>query len=162
MQVIFLPRELTILLVFILWPIIQATITFICHKIDDSYFSYQSLFFKPSPWEKDGDIYKRLFKVNKWKKFMPDGAAAVKGEFKMRHLDFSNRDNLEKFLVVSCRGETAHWLSIIPFWVFGFFTPPIVIFYMLLYSLAANLPCIIVQRYNRPRVAGLLQKQACI
>ncbi|MEI8215946.1 MAG: hypothetical protein WCF96_02500 [Eubacteriales bacterium] len=161
MQIIFLPRSATILLVFILWPVIQATITFICHKIDDRYFSYESWFFKPFTWEKNGDVYKRLLMVDKWKKFMPDGAAVVKGGFKMRHLDFSNYDNLKKFLVVSCRGEFAHWLSILPFWIFGFFTPPIVILYMLIYSLAANLPCIIVQRYNRPRVARLLQKQAC-
>ncbi|MEN6550544.1 MAG: glycosyl-4,4'-diaponeurosporenoate acyltransferase, partial [Candidatus Cryosericum sp.] len=44
------------------------------------------------------------------------------------------------------------WLAIFPFWVFWFFTPPTVPWLMLGYALAVNLPCIVVQRYNRPRV----------
>lgn len=51
-----------------------------------------------------------------------------------------------------------HWLGILPFWVFGLFAPPGVIWIMLAYALIVNLPCIIAQRYNRPRVYALLKK----
>jgi glycosyl-4,4'-diaponeurosporenoate acyltransferase len=52
-----------------------------------------------------------------------------------------------------------HWLAILPFRVFGFFTPPIVILYMLIYALAINMPCIIAQRYNRPRIVRIVARR---
>jgi len=157
MQMLFLSRNETVLLIFILWPIFQAVSSFICHKIDDKYFSHESFVFRSFPWENDGEIYNRFLKVHHWKKYLPDGGASTKGELKMRHLDFSSDQKMVKFLIASCRAESSHWLSIFPFWVFGFFLPPIGVFYMSIYALIANLPCIIVQRYNRPRIAKLIK-----
>ncbi|MEA5061120.1 MAG: hypothetical protein VB015_01720 [Erysipelotrichaceae bacterium] len=62
-----------------------------------------------------------------------------------------------QFLIESARGELTHWLAILPFWVFGFFAPSYIIPIMLAYALIVNLPCIIVQRYNRPRIKKLLK-----
>jgi hypothetical protein len=61
-----------------------------------------------------------------------------------------------RFILESKRAELVHWLAILPFWVFGLWGPPIVIPIMFVYALAVNLPCIIAQRYNRPRLLRLL------
>ena len=66
---------------------------------------------------------------------------------------------MERFLLKSCRAELGHLLAITPFWVFGFFLPPIGIFIMLLYAIIINVPCIFAQRYNRPRIKALLEKR---
>ncbi len=159
MQILFLTRNETFLLILVLWPIIQAVNAYICHKIKDEKFSFELFPFKPFQWEKRGTVYNQFLKVHCWKKYLPDGAAFVKGELKMRHLDFSSDQNIVRFLTASCRGESSHWLSIFSFWVFGIFIPPIGVFYMFIYTLTANLPCIIVQRYNRPRITKLIENQ---
>ena len=86
------------------------------------------------------------------------GHGLEKRGFKKKRLDNFTEENLNRFLVESARGELTHWLAILPFWIFGFFAPVRVIWFMLLYALLINMPCIIVQRYNRPRVHKLLYK----
>ena len=98
-------------------------------------------------------------RVRRWKKYLPDGGSLVKGGFEKKKLVSFSKDNLDKYLLESCRAEMIHWLAILPFWVFGFFTPPIVILYMLIYALAINMPCIIAQRYNRPRIVRIVTRR---
>jgi glycosyl-4,4'-diaponeurosporenoate acyltransferase len=73
--------------------------------------------------------------------------------------DFSEL-NLLKFLHESCRAELTHWLAIPPFIVFGLFTPPAALPIMFVYALAVNMPCILAQRYNRPRIQKHLIKMS--
>jgi len=158
MQIIFLNQWLTILICFILWGAIQYSVGKLIMIVPDKYLSPYSVLFKTQKWEDDGKIYNRIFKVKKWKHLLPDGAAAMKGGYKKKHLTDFSKNNLEIFLIESCRAELSHFIAILPFWVFGFFVPPIVILYMLIYALAVNIPCILVQRYNRPRIIKLIEK----
>ena len=82
-----------------------------------------------------------------------------KRSYKKRNLTDYSEENLKRFLIETSRGELTHWLGILPFLVFGLFAPPFVIWIMLLYALIVNLPCIIAQRYNRPRVYALYQRR---
>lgn len=108
-------------------------------------------------WESEGKIYQKIFKVRSWKKYLPDAGALLKGGYVKRHLQTLSKEGLQRFLVESCRAELSHILAILPFWVFGLFAPPRVILFMFICSIAMNLPCIITQRYNRPRIVRLLQ-----
>ncbi|MBP7237386.1 MAG: hypothetical protein KBA07_05020 [Petrotogaceae bacterium] len=158
MQIFFLPQWLTIFLCFILWPVIQISIAVLCTKIPQSKFSYSSGIFKPHRWEKNGSIYQTLFKVKKWKKFLPDGGAVMKNGYRKKRLRNYSVIELEKFLAESCRAELVHLLAILPFWIFGFFAPIEILVYMFIYAVSVNFPCIIVQRYNRPRILHLMEK----
>lgn len=159
MQVIFLPKLTAILLCFILWPILQVSAAIICTKLPDRFFKYSAFFYRSHHWEKDGKIYQTWFKVHRWKKHLPDGGALVKGGFKKKKLESLTKSSLNEFLLESCRAEMIHWLAILPFWIFGFFAPPVVILYMLLFAMVMNMPCIITQRYNRPRIIRSLERQ---
>ena len=91
--------------------------------------------------------------------FLPDGGGLWKKRgYKKRHLEDLSEENLERFLLESCRAELTHWLVISLFWVFGFFLPASATGLMLIIALLGNLPCIIPQRYNRPRVLKLLER----
>jgi len=158
-QIFYLPKTYAILLCFVLWPVFQVAAALLALKMNDAHFSHQSFLYRCRKWEKNGSVYQKLFKVRAWKKFLPDGGAVIKGGYRKRYLSTLSNENLEKFLVESCRAEFGHLLAMLPFWVFGLFAPPGVILWMLLYALVMNAPCIIVQRYNRPRVAGLLRNQ---
>lgn len=159
MRVIFLPDVLTIILCFLVWPVLQVGAALICMYMPDRYFSPDGFFFRAHRLEQGGQLYDRFFKVSRWKHLLPDGGMIWKKRgFRKKRLESFTEDNLNRFLVESARGELTHWLAILPFWIFGFFAPASVIWYMLLYALLINMPCIIAQRYNRPRVQRLLYR----
>jgi len=149
----------TIVLCFVLWIIINFSVSYICLYLPDRFFNPSSWFFRSHPFEKDGQWYEEVLKVKSWKHLLPDGGGLWKKRgYKKRHLEDFSEENLERFLVEACRGELTHWLSILSFWIFGFFLPATSTWVMLIYALIANLPCIITQRYNRPRVQKLLER----
>jgi len=156
-QIFFFPTEITLLIIFLLWPTFQLSASSLCVIIGDGSFSKESWLYRSKKWERDGELFNTLFKIRRWKRFLPDGASIIPGAFRKKHLGSFSEENLEKFLVESRRAELGHWLAIIPFWVFGFFGPPIIILYMLIYALIINLPCILAQRYNRPRIIKILE-----
>jgi len=157
MRVIYLSTPWTLLLCFIVWPVLQVSAALFCLALPNRLLSVRSFFFRTHAFEKGGRIYDRIFRVSRWKHLLPDGGTVLnKNGFRKKHLDSFSEENLTRFLTESVRGELTHWLAILPFWVFGFFAPPEIIWYMLAYAIFANVPCIIAQRYNRPRVERLI------
>lgn len=159
MQIIFLSEPVAIGLCFIVWGVLQTAAALVCFRIPDSFYNHKKFPFKPHGFERDGAFYEKWFRVHKWKKYLPDGSALMGGQNRLKYLTHLHKAELERFLVESCRAEMIHALGILPFWVFGFFTPPRVILYMLVYALAVNVPCMMAQRYNRPRVAALIARR---
>lgn len=157
MQIIFLPTPVMIFLFFVLWPVFQVGAGMLCRKIPVENFNPDSFLFKTRKWEKGGNMYKKIFFVHKWKRFLPDGDSFIKGGFPKKKLKSIDETFLKTFIAESCRAELSHLLAILPFWVFGLFAPPIVTLFMFIYALAVNMPCIIAQRYNRPRLQKLLE-----
>ncbi len=152
MQVIFLSPVQMLISFFIVWPIIQLLMTLLCNLFDIYRFDPNSFFFKCHKWENDGKVYKTLFKIHRWKHLLPDGAKVEKNGFEKKYLKNYENDYLKEFIHQTCRAELSHWLQILPFWVFGFWCPFYMIWIMLFYALLVNLPCILAQRYNRPRL----------
>ncbi len=159
MRLIELPDLWTLALCFVIWPILQVCAALFCLLLPDRFFSPDSFIFRLRRWEDGGCFYERLFHVRRWKHLLPDGAAVWKKRgYQKKHIENFSPDNLRRFCIESARGELTHWLAILPFWIFGFFVPPAVVALMLLYALAVNMPCIIVQRYNRPRIERILKE----
>lgn len=159
MRLFELPVLWTLALCFVLWPILQVSAALFCLFLPDRFYSTNRFLFGKHRWEVGGHIYDRLFHVRRWKHLLPDGAAAWKKRgYQKKHMKDFSPENLSRFLVESARGELTHWLAILPFWVFGFFVPPAVVALMLLYALVVNIPCIIVQRYNRPRIERIINQ----
>ncbi len=164
MQIINLPGWLMIVSYIVLWPVFQAGIAWIGSRVPDRFFDPKSFWLKTRRWEKDGDFYKHVFRVDRWKHLLPDGAKAHKAGFRKKQLSSYETEYIKSFISETGRAEIFHWLQIVPFWVFGLWSPPVVIWIMLGYALLVNLPCIIAQRYNRPRLVKiydyLLRKKA--
>ncbi len=158
MRIFYPPDWLMILLFFVLWFVFQGGSALLCLKLPDRFLGKDGFLFKPHSFEKGGALYQKVFRIRRWKHLLPDGGA-LSGGYSKRHLSDMSRQNLSRFLLESRRAELVHWLGIAPFWVFGLFSPPEMILYMLVYALAVNLPCIIAQRYNRPRIQRLLERK---
>lgn len=159
MQIFFISKGATILSFFIVWPLMQLLITFICNHIKLEQFNLNSFIFKTRKFEDNGNFYKRVFKIHKWKHFLPDGAKTHKSGFEKKHMKNFEKEYIEEFIYQTARAEIAHWLQIIPFFVFGFWSPFFVIWIMLFYALIVNFPCILAQRYNRPRLMKIYNKK---
>ena len=159
MRIFFLPDWSTIVLIFLLWPLFQLLPIRLARRMKDGSFYHGSPFYRSRAWERSGEIYDSLFRIRAWKHLLPDGAAVTKKGYRKRHLSDFTQSNLEKFLLESCRGEFGHWLAIPPFLLFGLFLPPGALPLMFAYALLVNLPCIMAQRFNRPRIARILERE---
>lgn len=159
MRLFYFDKTWSIILCFILWPIFQLTAVWISRQFSDRYFA-QSRLFRERSWEDGGEFYEHWFKVRRWKHLLPDGGAVSrKRGFRKRYLSSYSSENLQRFLIESARGELAHCLAIWPFILFFLFLEPFIVAIMFLYALVVNLPCIIVQRYNRPRIQKILRQR---
>ncbi len=156
MRLVELPPAIAILLCGLVWLILQSLTAAISRWLPDRFFKAGQGLYKTRSWERKGQVYHALFRIRRWKHWLPDGGAIVPGGYAKKHLTDYSKDNLLKFLNESCRAEFSHWLAVAPFWVFGLFAPPGVIPVMLAYALAVNLPCILAQRFNRPRIERVL------
>ncbi|MCY1153399.1 MAG: hypothetical protein PQJ49_13580 [Sphaerochaetaceae bacterium] len=152
MQIIFLTPWEMVISFFIVWPLIQLIVTLICNLFDVKKFNPNSFFLRCHKWENGGKVYKTIFKIHKWKHLLPDGARVEKNGFEKKYLKTYDKEYIREFIYQTGRAEISHWLQIIPFWVFGFWCPFYIIWLMLLYALLVNIPCILAQRYNRPRL----------
>lgn len=159
MRIIYMGRFATIVSYFLAWAAIQSLSGYIAFKIPDRFFKPNFFLYRTRKWEKEGRIYETVFKIKTWKKLLPDGGNFFKGGFAKKKLASNKQEYIEKFIIETCRAELTHWLAIAPFWMFGFWSDGSVIKYMFIYAVAANMPCIIAQRYNRPRLKKLLELQ---
>ena len=106
--------------------------------------------------ERDGRVYERVLRIKAWKDALPEAGSLFRGGFSKRRLARRDRAYLERFLLETRRAERTHWAILLLAPVFFAWNPWWLALAMLGYGLAANVPCILVQRYNRSRLERLL------
>ena len=157
MQLFFPTVRQTILADIIVWPALIIIATVIGRLIPQERIDRWN-FFQPFSFETER-FYRTVVRIDRWKHLLPDGAALRKRGFSKRHLKQTDCRYLRLFLSETKRAELIHLFSIAPFWVFGFWMKPVWIGIMFLLALAVYLPCILAQRYNRPRLQRLYDRK---
>ncbi|MGL4590160.1 MAG: hypothetical protein ACRCUP_07980 [Mycoplasmatales bacterium] len=152
MQIYHFTLPTSIVLSILLWAFFHYSIAVVSGMITDDFYKFNNWLFRPLKFEKNGTIYKSLFKIKKWKKHLPDASSFQQDGYNKKNLNDMSVKNLDKFLLESCRAEFCHILTIFPFIFFGLFLPPIIVFGMFCYAVFVNLPFVLAQRYNRPRI----------
>jgi glycosyl-4,4'-diaponeurosporenoate acyltransferase len=137
------------------WPVIQFCLAWLFTRLPAAWFHAPC----PSPWERGGRIYERGFAIRRWKDRLPDGASWFRGGFAKGTLTQADPDYLSRFARETWRGELCHWVALGCTPVFFLWNPWWADVVMLGYGLAANVPCILTQRYNRLRFERLLARQ---
>jgi glycosyl-4,4'-diaponeurosporenoate acyltransferase len=137
------------------WPVIHLALARLFLSIPDAYFAHDSWLTRERSLEHGGETYRRLFAVQRWKELLPDGAPWLGGRAKKR---VASRDpeQLNLFMIETRRGEAAHWSMLLCTPVFFIWNPAWACVVMTVYGLAANFPCILVQRANRIKAAHIL------
>ncbi len=141
-----------IFLDIIVWLVIHLGVSYACSKIPVNKFNPSNRLYRIKKFEKNGKFYASFFKIKKWKHLLPDGAKLYKGGFPKKSLEEYSKTYLNIFTLETCRGELTHWLQILPSGIFFLWNVWWVGVIMIMYALCANIPCILVQRYNRARI----------
>jgi glycosyl-4,4'-diaponeurosporenoate acyltransferase len=130
------------------WPILHIAIGFIALRVPPHIFACDTWLTAARSWEQDGHVYRDWLAIRKWKYLLPDGAPWLGGSAKKKLL---GRDPtcIAQFLIETRRAEIAHWFMLGCLPIFFIWNPPWARWVMAFYALAANLPCILAQRYNR-------------
>ncbi len=108
-------------------------------------------------WENGGKIYDKLH-IRSWKDHLPDLSKHCTQMFRKQVDARPSVENLDRLIRETCVAEAVHWvliflsLAVIKIWsgLGGW------LFYIL--CILGNLPFIIIQRYNRPRLTKMLNR----
>jgi glycosyl-4,4'-diaponeurosporenoate acyltransferase len=121
-------------------------------------FDFSSPPYAPFKWEQNGRFYTR-FKIQYWKDRVPDMSQYVKSMFRKKISVFRDFDYIKELIQETCVAEFVHWMLVL-------ISP---VFLVLMEGLAgrigavvyalANLPFVMIQRYNRPRLVLLMNRQ---
>ena len=150
-----LPAAWIIALNVVGWLVIQLGMAWVFTRMP-------AVWFDPNPeyaWEKGGRFYERVFAIKRWKDRLPDAARWFAGGFAKGTMRSREPEFLARFIQETRRGELCHWLAIACAPLFMIWTPWWGELIIIAYAFAANLPCILVQRYNRLRFARALEGQ---
>ena len=151
-----LPILWTALLNVLAWLVFQLGLAWTMTQIPAKHFNPRSAWARLWNWETSGRAYENIFAIKHWKDLLPDAASWFKGGFPKAELRVRMPDFLERFLRETWRGELTHWLAMLALPVFAIWNPGWGVAVNVAYAVAANLPCILVQRYNRARFLRVL------
>ncbi|WP_010308217.1 glycosyl-4,4'-diaponeurosporenoate acyltransferase CrtO family protein [Kurthia senegalensis] len=144
---------------FFCWLLFHYLLSYICFKIPLSFFLKEHRLFTIAKWEKEGQLWNRLFQVKKWKKHLIDGSSIVKHSYNKSHLHGTRQEALNEFSAETKRAELTHWVLLLPAPLFFLWNPAWAAWLNVLYAVIANVPFIVTQRYNRARLERALKRQ---
>ncbi len=112
--------------------------------------------FKPWPFEKQGRFYERLH-IRQWKDRVPDMSKYLRS-LPPKAIRTASSEQAKMLVQETCVAETVHAALMV-------LALPVLLcrrwwaaLMVLVYDLLGNLPFILIQRYNRPRLMRLAEK----
>ena len=153
-----LPKWAMVVLDVVVWGSWSALVGLWAHHRPAAAFAGDSRLYRLRDFEDHGRFYERL-RIKRWKDRLPEAGALFTGGFSKRSVKTLDRSVFERFVVETRRAEWTHWVIMLATPVFLVWNWWWVELLMIVYALAANLPCLLVQRYNRARLARLLGLQ---
>ncbi len=151
------PSHVTVILNVMLWFIIHFSAGYLGAKIPTHFFTEDAGIFRTRSWEQEGAIYQRYFHIKSWKPRLPDWGNAFGQNASKQKIASTDPHYLERFILETRRAEWTHWLQIFPVPIFFLFNDWRIGTFMIFYSFSVNLPCMMAQRFNRPRLQRILK-----
>ena len=141
------------------WLAVHLGVAWAVTQLEARRFDPRAWLFRERALERGGQAYQRLFRIEAWKRLLPDGARLFRRGFRKKRLGSRSPEHLARFRVETCRSELAHWVVVACAPLFFLWNSPGVGLVMIGYAVLANLPCILTQRYNRCRLTRVLARQ---
>ncbi|WP_459770663.1 glycosyl-4,4'-diaponeurosporenoate acyltransferase CrtO family protein [Alkalibacterium sp. s-m-28] len=144
------------------WLFFHVSISLGLLKVPYSYFGPDhpsDILFRERSFEQKGKLWRNVFYVHKWKDRLPDGASLFKMGYKKKQLADTTVETMQLFIMETKRAELTHLLLLLPAPLFFLWNPVWAGFVMVFYAIIVNVPFIIIQRYNRIRLAMIAQRR---
>lgn len=156
LRVIDLPIGWTVVLDVALWAIISTATGYLAHRTSAARFATDSVLTRLRPFERDGRWYEDHLAIKRWKSRLPEAGALFPDGFSKRHLHADTAADLERFIVETRRAEITHWVLLAAGPFFFLWNPWGLGIVMVTYAVVANVPCLLIQRYNRARLGRVV------
>ncbi len=138
------------------WPILHLSVASVALRLPADLFARDNWITVPRRWEREGRLYRDWLGIRRWKSMLPDGAPWL-GGFAKKKIHSLHASYLGQFLLETRRAELAHWCMLLCLPLFFLWNPRWACVVMTGYALVANLPCILVQRYNRMALSRVVR-----
>ena len=130
---------------------------FIGQALPRHWFDPNSKSFQMHPWEKSGNFYRKI-RIRKWKDKLPDASKVMPDMYRKEISVPPSEENLQCLIAESCVAEFIHKLLILlSLGVVKIWTGKNGWLFWFLCALG-NLPFILIQRFNRPRLQAALSR----
>lgn len=132
---------------------------FIGQLLPRQWFSPDKFPYREWKWEKGGRVYEKLG-VKSWKDIVPDMSRIMPDMVKKKMSSAKDAEGLKTLIIETCVAEAVHMGLIIAslfmvLWWQSIWTAV----FLIVYNVLGNLPFIIIQRYNRPRLNALYKRK---
>lgn len=126
-----------------------------------SWFHEDRFPYRVMDWEQDGNRYNTLFHIRKWQAKVPDMSKIVPFLMPAKQVTRNFQEELPRMIQETCIAEWTHGLlcllSLPCLWLWPGMGG---VLFTAVYILIGNIPFILIQRYNRPRLVSLRKKLA--
>jgi glycosyl-4,4'-diaponeurosporenoate acyltransferase len=149
----------TVLIDCVVWAVAGFSVGYLAHRASAQRFAAAGVLTRLRAFERDGRWYEERWRIKAWKDRLPEGGAIFSGGFSKRSLRTRDPDVLGRFVIETRRAEHTHWwlMALAP--LFLLWNPWWLALAMIGYALIANVPCLMVQRYNRARLIRVLRRR---
>ncbi len=152
MAMVDLSLGMTIVVDVVAWTVIGVGAGYGMHRVSLSRLDHDTWLTRPRRFERGGRTYERLG-IRRWKDRTPELGGLFAGGVSKR--TSGGRSRLERYAAETRRAEYTHWLVMFAAPFFALWNPWFLTIAMVVYAVAANAPCLMIQRYNRARVARI-------
>ncbi len=142
------------------WLLVHVGAGYLVHRLPARVLERDGWLFRSRSVEDHGRVYVRLFRIKRWKRFLPEAGDVFRGGFDKATLAATNDAYLRAYVRETRRAELGHWLTMAVAPLFFLWNPWYVGVVVQAYALAVNGPCIASQRYNRIRLQRVLARRA--
>lgn len=140
------------------WAAWSTVCGYVAHRLPARVLDWDRGLLRLRHPERGGHDYERVLRIKRWKDALPEAGSLFRGGYSKRTV---TRSQLDRYVVETRRAELAHWaiLALVPVFVLAVSVlgmPWWLALAMAGYGVVANVPCILVQRYNRARLSRVL------
>lgn len=131
---------------------------FVGQALPRAHFDPQRFPYRSADWENGGKVYEKLG-IKHWKDRLPD-MSKIMPDMVRKKMSAVKSQGMDVLIAETCVAECVHWaLMLLSLGIFFFWRGAWAVVFWLVYNLLGNLPFIIIQRYNRPRLVMLEQRR---
>jgi glycosyl-4,4'-diaponeurosporenoate acyltransferase len=141
------------------WLVWVVAIGYVAHVQPLRRVDHDTWLTRPRGFEDGGRWYDRVLHIKQWKDRLPEGGSFFKGGFAKRSVAGGDAYVMQRFVAETRRAEYAHWVMMFGGVLFVAWNPWWADVFNLLLGVAINVPCLLVQRYNRLRLQRVLTRR---